>query len=286
CTNNDECDQNEECLIINNVPTCQCFTGYVPYDPTDLVSNYGCLKYCDDNSNCELTEKCENNKCIPACGFGTCGINSQCIEQNHIAICRCPDGFIGDPNSECIKACKTDLNCDDIDICIDGNCTNACSVYPTCRENAECKTLEHKAQCLCSRGYTGDPYKKCDKKCVKNDDCEEFEWCDPFMKKCASACEVFACGNEAECYAENHKGNCRCLDGYSGDPDIRCHKNCADDNECEDFEKCQGNNCVPVCQKDTCKPHGSCDSDKHQANCICDQGFIPDFANAQCIKEP
>lgn len=64
---------------------------------------FHCELDCDDNSNCQLTEKCENNKCVSACGFGTCGIHSQCFEENHIATCRCPDGYIGDPDYECIK---------------------------------------------------------------------------------------------------------------------------------------------------------------------------------------
>lgn len=62
------------------------------------------------------------------------------------------------------SACKDNLNCDDLDVCINGNCTDACSVFPSsCGENADCKTLGHIAQCLCNRGYTGDPNKKCEK---------------------------------------------------------------------------------------------------------------------------
>ena len=41
-------------------------------------------------------EACQNYNCVDPCTT-TCGSGAECDVRRHVAICRCPRGFTGDP---------------------------------------------------------------------------------------------------------------------------------------------------------------------------------------------
>ena len=48
------------------------------------------------------SQVCINTKCQDPCKVGgTCGINAHCRVRNHYSDCYCPEGFFGDPYSQC-----------------------------------------------------------------------------------------------------------------------------------------------------------------------------------------
>ena len=88
------CGSNAQCSERNRAAACQCIPEYFgdPY--------VACRPECVVNSDCPSNKACQRNKCIDPCP-GTCGINAQCNVRNHIATCRCLEGYVGDPFTSC-----------------------------------------------------------------------------------------------------------------------------------------------------------------------------------------
>ena len=62
---------------------------------------------CTDNSECPNDKACINLICTNPCELDSCGVNSNCFVQNHRAVCTCKDGFVGNPQHQCIESkCK------------------------------------------------------------------------------------------------------------------------------------------------------------------------------------
>ena len=58
--------------------------------------------------------------------------------------------------------CVFDSGCPDHQACIHQKCKNVrCTT--SCGRNAECEANNHNAVCKCASGFTGDPYKVCEK---------------------------------------------------------------------------------------------------------------------------
>lgn len=69
------------------------------------MSNYvgsppNCRPECTINAECPSNKACMTEKCRDPCP-GSCGANARCNVINHIPICTCPDGYTGDPFSNC-----------------------------------------------------------------------------------------------------------------------------------------------------------------------------------------
>lgn len=54
----------------------------------------GCRPECVLNSDCPRDKACIRNKCVDPCP-GTCAINAICDVINHVPMCSCPSGMIG-----------------------------------------------------------------------------------------------------------------------------------------------------------------------------------------------
>ena len=53
---------------------------------------------CQSDSECLDTETCVDGTCINPCLIDDpCGANAVCFPKNHVANCRCNEGFEGDP---------------------------------------------------------------------------------------------------------------------------------------------------------------------------------------------
>lgn len=88
------CGTNAICREQNGVGSCSCITEYFgdPY--------VECRPECLMNSDCSRDKSCINNKCRNPCP-GTCGINAECIVNNHIPTCNCLQQYTGDPLRAC-----------------------------------------------------------------------------------------------------------------------------------------------------------------------------------------
>lgn len=188
------CGQNSEC----NDGTCTCLPLYHgdPY--------VGCRPECTMNSDCNPRKACSNSKCIDPCP-GTCGQAAVCDIVNHIPSCSCPAGFEGDP----FVACRLKK----IEIPI-----NPCQPSP-CGPNSLCRVNNGVAVCSCQPGLVGSP-PSCRPECVVSVECPLTQAC--LNQKCVDPCPG-TCGISAKCQVINHNPICSCIQGYNGDPFVRCY---------------------------------------------------------------
>lgn len=59
-----------------------------------------CRPECILNNECPQNKACIKNKCMDPCP-GTCGQNALCEVYNHVPMCRCPQGMIGNAFIQC-----------------------------------------------------------------------------------------------------------------------------------------------------------------------------------------
>jgi hypothetical protein len=71
--------------------------------PDMIGSPPNCRPECYLNSDCAPDKACISRKCQDPCP-GLCGVNAVCRVRNHVPICVCNPGFVGDPFSQCIFA--------------------------------------------------------------------------------------------------------------------------------------------------------------------------------------
>lgn len=87
------CGPNSKCRNSNGHPACSCLTKFIGAPPN-------CRPECTINQDCQRSDACINQKCMDPCP-GSCGLNSQCLVQNHIPICTCFENYIGNPFVVC-----------------------------------------------------------------------------------------------------------------------------------------------------------------------------------------
>ena len=68
--------------------------------PEMIGSPPNCRPECYINSDCPSDKACISRKCQDPCP-GLCGVNAYCRVRNHVPICVCNQGYIGDPFSQC-----------------------------------------------------------------------------------------------------------------------------------------------------------------------------------------
>lgn len=135
------CGASAQCSVVNHTPICTCLDGYTgdpftycqPIPPPQLpqvedrcnpspcganaqcndgictcLPEYqgdpynGCRPECVLNNDCPRDKACVRNKCIDPCP-GTCGQNAECAVINHIPMCTCIRGYIGNAFVICTK---------------------------------------------------------------------------------------------------------------------------------------------------------------------------------------
>ena len=57
---------------------------------------------CETDQECPDYNACQNRKCINPCAEDDpCAPSANCKVIGHQPVCTCPDGYIGDPRTEC-----------------------------------------------------------------------------------------------------------------------------------------------------------------------------------------
>ncbi|XP_014478673.1 PREDICTED: fibrillin-1-like [Dinoponera quadriceps] len=291
---------------------CVCPPGYSG-NPNDQRKGCHLHGRCSNDLECEPQEICFQvgkgvRKCVDACGKLQCGPNALCVTQHHVSSCLCVDGYQGNPSNllegcqpskSVIPSCAHDSDCQAGFFCIalDGglrDCVNpcgkvVCGAYQKCEPDVG--SPGH-ATCKCQDGYEWNPVQSsCEKPsvpdCISDDDCRSSEGCRPDalgVLKCLPLCSGFTCTVNSRCVAENHRGRCECLPGYTGNPDDRrgCHSprenRCSTDSECPEDQTCRGTSdgplaCQQVCDFVSCGPNALCVVNNHVANCECPPGL-------------
>ena len=73
------------------------FVTLVPTPEVDSV-----IVGCETDQECPDYNACENRKCINPCAEDDpCAPSANCKVIGHQPVCTCPDGYIGDPRTEC-----------------------------------------------------------------------------------------------------------------------------------------------------------------------------------------
>lgn len=131
----DSCGDNAECTPVNHGIECACRNGFIGNAYIECTRLQGCRS----DSECASSEACVNGQCGSPC---QCGISALCEVVNHRPICKCPNGYSGDPRIGCNPP------------------LNACEPNP-CGLNAMCELDRGNPICFCPKGLTGNPFKNC-----------------------------------------------------------------------------------------------------------------------------
>ena len=243
------CGTYSECRDIGGSPSCSCLPTYIGTPPN-------CRPECSINAECSSNRVCMRQKCQTPCPY-SCGAGAQCNVINHTPICTCPEGYTGDPFSNCYPKPPPPPEPVELD---------KCNPSP-CGPNSQCNN----GICTCLPEYQGDPYSGCRPECVLNDDCPRDKAC--IRNKCVPACEQI-CGQNAECSVINHIPMCSCPSGFTGNAFIICRPVQA----------------APVvtnpCNPSPCGPNSQCREINGQGVCSCVPGFIgsPPTCRPECVS--
>lgn len=266
------CGPFSECRNVNGVPSCTCRPSYSGAPPQ-------CRPECTISSECSSNLACINQKCRDPCP-GSCGLNAICSVYNHIPICNCIDGYIGDPFSNCNpkppprKYCLYIL----VDIECDGQyinrrnfpstapepvATDPCNPSP-CGPNAQCRD----GICTCLPEYQGNPYEACRPECIMNSECSTHLAC--IRNKCKDPCPGL-CGQDALCTVYNHIPMCTCPASMTGNAFIQCSPFAVEH--------------VNPCSPSPCGPNSRCREYNGQATCSCIENFVgsPPSCRPECV---
>lgn len=245
------CGPNSQCRNLNSSPACSCLNTYIGSPPN-------CRPECTIHQECPSTQACIHEKCVDPCP-GSCGPNARCHITNHIPICSCFEGYIGNPFSSCQPAQPQQADPPAI--------PDPCSPSP-CTRNAQC----HNGLCTCLAGLIGDPYTSCRPECVLSTECPRHQSC--IRNKCADPCPG-TCASNAICEVHNHIAMCSCPVGQEGNAFAECRP--IRDELIQPSHPCQPSPCGPNSQ---CRPING------QAVCSCVSSYIgvPPTCRPECVN--
>ncbi|KAG7155061.1 Neurogenic locus Notch protein-like 4, partial [Homarus americanus] len=289
------CGYKAQCATVRHRPVCTCLSGHRGNPLVECLPQLGVLtprpptssSECRTNRQCGEMELCHSGSCVDPCVVGSpCGLNAECTVRRHRPRCWCPQGYQGDPHLLCRPApptpspgCSSDLACPDDKVCYNRECRNPCDLANPCAAKAKCRTLAHRPLCTCDPGYSGDPYTFCSLDnviitgCRGDADCPSTQAC--INNECRYPCEDDPCGTNAECINSDHSAQCRCRNGFQGDPFKGCSPvGCFTPDDCAVTEECYSGQCVSPCRpgNNPCPPTAVCRTLAHAATCMCPPG--------------
>lgn len=280
CLINDPCGPNAECYVQSNRAQCRCLSGYRgnPYERCRVIG-------CSSNNDCPTDKTCQNEQCVNPCVYhNPCAPRAECRAQNHLAVCRCPVDFLGNPYVDCRPPpqpiCQLDTDCPGRQACINEQCVDPCVVLEPCQRPAICEVTPtspvRTMLCICPDGYVSRGKGGCKPTpgikevggCISDSDCPADKSC--LNSVCRDPCN---CGLNAECRIKDHKPVCTCRQGFEGNPEFECSKiECSINSDCPGTHVCRNQLCIPACQGEQCGSNAQCLAIEHRAVCECIPG--------------
>ncbi|KAK7075251.1 hypothetical protein SK128_022665 [Halocaridina rubra] len=291
------CSIEAVCDVINHNATCSCPRGYTgdPYVRCKLDEPDTPKPECFVDDECSDSLACIELQCQDPCAlYENCAPNAVCHVTRHRPVCSCPDGYVGNPNIQCIVAgCRSDSECPVLQACINRDCDDPCE-YADCGINAECRVINHRAHCYCPEKFLGDPYIHCERpECTDDPECPS--WFSCIDQQCQDPCN---CGPNAECRVINHRPQCTCPPEYEGNPLVECTprphreppKECQTDGDCPSKLACFSGSCDDPCLViKPCGVNAKCNAIDtlpfRTMTCECLPGFIGN-AYLECTPRP
>lgn len=260
------CGLNALCSVVNHNPFCTCrerYTGnpFASCTPIGKTNSTYSVQFLCRNCNTIQSTVEPVHDVVPAnpCHPSPCGPNSQCKPIGDTPSCSCLPDFTGSPPN-CRPECVTSSECASHLACINQKCKDPCPGL--CGANAECRVISHTPTCLCSVGYTGDPFTQC---LVLRD--PEPEYIDP--------CNPSPCGANAICREQHGAGSCQCIPEHFGNPYEGCRPECILNSDCPSHKACVNNKCRDPCPG-TCGQNAECYVVNHLPSCNCIVGYTGD----------
>ena len=294
------CGFNAVCRVLNHIPVCKCIDGHTgnPFtqcNPVEVITepkipdpcnpspcgantncrngiceclpefignpNDGCRPECVLNTECPRDQACKRNKCVDPCP-GICGDNAECTVVNHIPVCSCVPGYVGDPFVNCRIEDRRPP-------------PDPCNPSP-CGPNSHCRNIDDHAVCSCHQGYVGAP-PSCRPECVVSSECSPTRAC--VNKKCTDPC-LGSCGLNARCEVINHSPICSCLPGQTGDP----FKSCYEDRRAPEVKQQPEDPCA----SSPCGPNAECRNVNGIPSCSCLINYVgtPPACRPECVINP
>ena len=242
---------------------------------------YRCKNPCYELNPCDATAVCSVVDTVP---FRT-------------MICSCREGWVPDSDRSCVPlildneaGCVTDDECSPKEACLNRICRDPCD----CGQGAECFISGHRPICRCPEGTIGNPQIACvDPGCQSDSECLDTETC--VEGTCINPCLINdPCGANAICFPQSHTANCRCKEGFDGDPFQGCIAiGCRTDSECPLDKACRNRDCINPCAVDKpCGTNADCLVSQHLAQCRCRFGYTGDaysvcypFEPPECVQD-
>ena len=84
------------------------------------------------------------------------------VGQDDRPICSCKPNFVGNPLQGCRYECERDNDCSAHQKCEQFRCTAVCD-QDACGEGANCRPLNHRAECTCPDNFIGSPQSRYDR---------------------------------------------------------------------------------------------------------------------------
>lgn len=277
------CGANAMC----SAGTCTCIPEYYgdPYR--------GCRPECVINSDCTKLKACLHSKCVDPCP-NTCGENTMCSVLNHVPMCSCKEGYIGNAFIACnlLPGATFVLYIFLIDLAesfITVVPQTPCLPSP-CGPNSQCRNANGQPVCSCVPGFIGNP-PTCRPECIINSECNQNKAC--VNQKCIDPCPG-SCGIGAHCQVVNHSPICSCPALYTGNPFTRCYLerkifilnipiNLSVQFILETIEPVIPTN---PCQPSPCGLNSECKVSADSPACSCLPGFIgsPPSCRPECVS--
>ena len=110
----DPCGRYAQCRNVGGVAACSCLPGYVGVPPN-------CRPECLIHSECPSNRACIDEKCRDPCP-GACAAGAECTVIMHNAVCRCQQGYEGDPFTGCRRVTTSEYCMFLFFICLSYHC--------------------------------------------------------------------------------------------------------------------------------------------------------------------